>query len=58
MIMVVSFMAGYLVLTVFLYFFAYANPDPDSCFYIIGLDHVSRRKETVKFMAGLRNIDV
>ena len=51
-----SLTLGYLIVTVYLGIFAYANPDPDSCYYTIGLDRVSRQKDTVKFAAIAKGI--
>ena len=51
-----SISVGYLVISVFLGIFGYANPDPDSCYYMIGLDRVSRQKDTVKYNAIAKGI--
>ena len=51
-----SISIGYLVISVFLGIFGYANPDPDSCYYMIGLDRVSRQKDTVKYNAIAKGI--
>ena len=54
----ISFTLGYLILSVYLGIFAYANPDPDHCYYIIGLDQVASNTSVVKLIALAKGIHV